>query len=107
MGKNGVAVKPATASKELQSISSFYNSYFKHIEGVGGNRQNPFRGLNFEDVEDETRPPFPLEIIQKMLTSDKLLKLNFEGRMIYLAFIDSGARPTELCGLEPSSRQMD
>lgn len=101
MPKKGKAIKPATASKELGTISSFYNSYFKHVEGVTSDRINPFRGLYYEDLEEETRSPFPLEAIQEMISSDKLLKLNFEARMIFLAFIDTGARPTELCGLEP------
>ena len=57
--------------------------------------------MNYEELEEETRPPFPLKAIQEMVSSDKLLKLNFEARMIFLAFIDTGARPTELCGLEP------
>jgi integrase len=62
---------------------------------------NPFSGLRFKEQE-ERRTPFSTSWISKhLLAPDVLTGLNPEARAILLAMINTGARPSEIIGLEP------
>lgn len=67
----------------------------------GWDFNNPFAGLRFKEQE-ERRTPFSTSWISKHLLAPGALEgLNHEARAILLTMINTGARPSEIIGLEP------
>lgn len=98
-------VKPATPSsgnRDLGNMRVLYASYFKHMGEA--HRKNPFEGLGFAQRKKVSRPPIPTDwITSRVLAKDALATLNEEARGILLILIETGARPSEICNLEPAA----
>lgn len=97
-GIKSKVTKPSTAKKDFTHLITLYDEYFRYMGDF--DRMNPFRNLTFKNMDNDTGVPFPTHIIGDMFLSKKFLKLNFEARMIFFAFADTGCRPSELCGLD-------
>ncbi|MCA0278488.1 MAG: tyrosine-type recombinase/integrase [Proteobacteria bacterium] len=98
---------PATASassgnRDLGNLRVLYGAYFKYMGE--SRRENPFDGLGFAMKKKRSRPPFPTEWLRDVIMKvGNLATLNEEARGIVLALIETGARPSEICNLEPSA----
>lgn len=66
----------------------------------GWSFDNPFSGLRFKEQE-QRRAPFSTKwITEKLLAPEALADLNSEARCVLLIMINTGARPSEIIGLE-------
>lgn len=92
----------SSGNRDIGNMRVLYDAYFRHIGEE--DRKNPFAGLNFSVKKKRSRPPFPTEwVIDRILKPGALAGLNVEARGIALALIETGARPSELANLQPSS----
>lgn len=88
-------VSANSANKDL----SYINSTLKLV--IDRERleiENPFSGLKFKEIKKH-RPPFSPAWVQKHFTVEGLAGLNAQARDIFLAMINTGCRPSEICGL--------
>ncbi|ANN58698.1 integrase [Mesorhizobium loti NZP2037] len=96
-------VKPAGASagnRDVGNMRVLYEAYFKY-QG-DSRRENPFDGLGFSNKVKRPRPPIPTDWIRDtIMKPGNLATLNEEARGILLILIETGARPSEICNLEP------
>ncbi|TPN44910.1 DUF6538 domain-containing protein [Mesorhizobium sp. B1-1-7] len=97
------AVKPAGASagnRDVGNMRVLHEAYFKY-QG-DSRRENPFDGLGFSNRIKKPRPPIPTDWIRDtVMKPGALATLNEEARGILLILIETGARPSEICNLEP------
>lgn len=100
--KNGEKpISGSTANRDFGNIRKLYSEYFAYLGQ--DTRPNPFRGLRFDDSQQREVPPFPTDWIKdKILAAGALGSLNTEARLITLALIETGARPSEICNLAPT-----
>lgn len=66
-----------------------------------------FKKAAFETRFTQTRLPFTTEQILHILNSDRLENLNQEARNVLLIAAETGARPTEICGLLPEDIRLE
>ncbi len=100
LGKGGL--NPATANKDfmhLRTLLSFVDDHYRYNLDV----QKLFTRMRFsEEHEESHRPPFETAYIQNTLLNVSNLKgLDSECRWFLYAMADTGARPSELLGLNP------
>lgn len=68
----------------------------------------PLTDLSFKEGEARQRPPFSTEWIRdRLLAPGALDGLNGEARGIFLAMVNTGARPSELAGLTADEIRLD
>ena len=68
----------------------------------------PLDGLSFKEGEAGQRPPFsPTWITEKLLAEGALDGLNSEARSIFLAMVNTGARPSEIANLTADRIRLD
>jgi len=68
----------------------------------------PLSGLHIKEGEQNTRPPFSVGwITSKLLAPNALDGMNIEARSIFIAMINTGARPSELANLLPQHIRLD
>lgn len=97
--------EPKTASansgnRDLGNMRVLHEAYFKY-QG-DSKRPNPFDGFGFSQKNKRSRPPIPTEWIRDVIMkSGALAGMNEEARGILLIMIETGARPSEICNLEP------
>jgi integrase len=90
----------SSGNRDLGNMRVLYEAYFKHMGDA--RRDNPFEGLGFAMKKKRSRPPIPTEWIRDtVLAPGALATLNEEARGILLILIETGARPSEICNLEP------
>ncbi|RWQ56508.1 MAG: integrase [Mesorhizobium sp.] len=99
--KEGKATAGASSgNRDLGNMRVLYEAYFKHMGDA--RRPNPFEGLGFSLKKKRSRPPIPTDWIRDtVLKPGNLATLNEEARGILLILIETGARPSEICNLEP------
>lgn len=93
------AITSNTANRMLGSLSSM-------VRAAAEERQipvdDPFRGLRLsEKGGKKKRLPIPEECLQGLVKPGALSILNDQARDIFLACVNTGARPSEICGLLP------
>ena len=86
---------PNSANKDLSYIVSTLR---KVIDRHRLSMDNPFFNLKFSEVKN-SRPPFSRNWIAENFTRAKLNGLNDQARDVLLAMINTGCRPSEICGL--------
>lgn len=92
----------SSGNRDIGNMRVLYDAYFNYIGEEG--KQNPFARLNFSNKKKRSRPPFPREwLTGTIMKPGNLDTLNDEARGIVLALIETGARPSELANLSPSS----
>lgn len=67
----------------------------------GWSFDNPFAGLRFKEKEERRTPFSTAWINDRLLATNALSRLNDEARAIFLVMVNSGARPSEIIGLNP------
>ncbi|RWF02942.1 tyrosine-type recombinase/integrase [Mesorhizobium sp.] len=99
--KEGKATAGASSgNRDLGNMRVLYEAYFKHMGDA--RRLNPFEGLGFSLKKKRSRPPIPTDWIRDtVMKPGNLATLNEEARGILLIMIETGARPSEICNLEP------
>ena len=91
-------LKPYTANREINSLRRLVSVNFD-IDGI--ERVNPFHRVRLKDTKDRQRKPFTSEFIQsQFLAPGKLDGLKPELSILVRMLINTGARPSELIGLE-------
>lgn len=93
----------SSGNRDLGNLRVLYSAYFKHMGQL--QRTNPFDGFSFSTKNKRSRPSIPADWIKtKILASaDSLASLNVEARGILLIMIETGARPSEIANLQPTS----
>jgi len=102
--ENGKRPTPYTANRRIGNMRTLHSQYFAFIGEE--DRANPFRKLSFKDADKNKRkrPPFSIQWTRnKILRPGALEGLNIEARSIFLAIIETGARPSEICNLLPEN----
>lgn len=102
--ENGKRPTPYTANRRIGNMRTLHSQYFSFIGDE--DRANPFRKLSFKDNDKNKRkrPPFSIKWMQNnILRPGALEGLNAEARSIFLAIIETGARPSEICNLLPEN----
>ena len=96
---------PNSGNRDIGNMRSIFERYHEYIGER--DRSNPFHKLGFDEVE-MTRPPFPTDwLLAKFLQPGRLANLNEEARGIFLALIETGARPSELANLLPNQIRLN
>lgn len=89
-----------TANRAMTDIRTVLSEYFKYFGD--DDRLNPFRNLNFIEVDNGKRPSFSNEWLKDILTNPELTQnMGIEARMIMFAILDTGCRANEICGIYP------
>ena len=92
-------LNPGTANKDFINLGSVLKKV-NNLKNMG--LDLPIYGLNFAEGKKKTRPQFSEEWIKTKLLDDGALDgLGKEARSIFLAMINTGARPSELANLLP------
>lgn len=105
--KKGKATASASSgNRDIGNLRVLYASYFKYMGQQ--QRQNPFDGLGYSTRKKRSRPPIPTEWIRDKILADAsgLSGLNDEAKGILLIIIETGARPSEIANLLPTSFRM-
>jgi integrase len=96
----------SSGNRDLGNLRVLYSSYFTY--NGDRERKNPFDGFSFSTRIKKSRPPIPTEWIRgTILKPGTLATLNEEARGILLIMIETGARPSEICNLEPDAIRVD
>ncbi|TPI59867.1 integrase [Mesorhizobium sp. B3-1-3] len=100
----------STGNRAIGALSKLYKAYYTHIGQR--DRQNPFADLSFSEPKKKKRkairPPFSTGwIVEKFLHGSALDGMNEEARGIFLALIETGARPAEICNLRRDDIVLD
>lgn len=97
-------VKAGTANKDFSHLGAMLQAVFD-LEGIDA--RNPFHGVRFEDDTDIGVPFSRAWISDTILALGALDGLNDTARDVFLGFINTGARPSELVNLNASSIVLD
>lgn len=101
-----VALKANTANRDIGCVRKLYSAYTAFIGEE--DRPNPFRNLAFKDKGRGEVPPFENEWVRsRILVPDALATMNDEARLIVLALIETGCRPSEIANLESEDIILD
>lgn len=95
--KKGMAEN--SANKEF----GFINRIIRHANDtylLGIPVDSLFRGIRLKEIEKVTRHPFSNSFICETLLNPYKIGLNIEARMLIYAMVDTGARISELTGLD-------
>jgi len=96
----------SSGNRDLGNLRVLYSAYFTY--NGDRERKNPFEGFSFSTRIKKSRPPIPTEWISgTILKPGSLATLNEEARGILLIMIETGARPSEICNLEPDAIRVD
>ncbi|WP_421912768.1 tyrosine-type recombinase/integrase [Mesorhizobium sp.] len=91
-----------SGNRDLGNMRVLYEAFFKYQGDA--QRPNPFDGFSFSQKNKKSRPPIPTEWIRDtVMKPGNLATLNDEARGILLMMIETGARPSEICNLDPAN----
>jgi integrase len=102
--KTGKASASASSgNRDIGNLRVLHGAYFRHMGQRG--RPNPFDGFGFSTRKKRSRPSIPAEWIRDRILKDAaaLAGLNDEARGILLIMVETGARPSEIANLQPTS----
>lgn len=92
-----------TANRRFGNIRKLFRVYANHLQL---DVKNPFDGLSFSDPKRLRKvvPPFePAYLENSWLKGTPFAKLNEQARLILLAMIETGCRPSEIANLKPEN----
>jgi hypothetical protein len=97
-------------------VAKTANKYIGHCSKMlkGINRKfrlglaDLFSGMRLQGVNNESRPPFPVDFVQnRMLAEGALMGLNDEARRVVLLMADSGLRLSEAANLNETTIHLE
>lgn len=90
---------PQSANKDIGHLAQIFRVLTDALElGIGA----PFEGLRLEDDKAGQRATFATDwIVGNLLKEGALEGLNGEARAILHIMVETGLRPSEICGLQP------
>ncbi|WP_417526198.1 tyrosine-type recombinase/integrase [Marinovum sp.] len=98
-------LKPSSANKDLIHLGEVLKTV-NQMKRLG--LDLPLAGLSFKEGEQTQRPPFSTAWIRdRLIIPGALAGLNSEARLILLAMVNTGARPSELAALTPEQIRLD
>ncbi len=98
--------KPNTANRHIGNMRKLYEDYFVHIGNE--DRLNPFRKMFFKDDQETKVPPFEDQWVRDRILRPGLFDaLNDELRLMIYVLIETGARISEICNLQPEQIRLD
>jgi integrase len=88
-----------SANKDIGHLAQIFRVLTDALElGIGA----PFEGLRLEDEKAGQRATFTTQwIVGTLLADGALSRLNGEARAILQIMVETGLRPSEICGLQP------
>lgn len=95
---------PNSANKDIGHLAQILDTLNDALE-LGMSK--PFAKLRLEDNEKTARSPFTTEQLQHMALPATLAGMNEEAAGIVVAMIETGMRPSEVCGLEADDILLD
>lgn len=100
-------IRPSTANKDLIHLKSILQAVADHYT-LNIDFQRLFRRLTLEENKKQVRKPFNKDYIKNNLVKpDALRGLNKQAKNLVLALINTGARPSELTGLDKNDIKLD
>lgn len=100
-------IRPSTANKDLIHLKSILQAVADHYT-LDIDFQRLFRKLTLEENTKQVRRPFDEEYIKNTLVpSGALDGLNKQARNLVMALVNTGARPSELTGLDIQDINLD
>lgn len=97
---------PYTANRHIGNIRTLYREFYEFIGDEF--RENPFRKLSFKDDKSSQRASFEDKWVRERILVPGLFDgLNEELRTILYVLIETGARMSEICSLEPDNIFLD
>ncbi len=100
-------IKPSTANKDLIHLKNVVQTVADHFQ-LNNDYQRIFRKITLSENKEQVRKPFEIEYIQDVLLNPSSLKgLNNEAKNLVLALINTGARLSELTGLNEEDIKLD
>ena len=98
-------LKPYTANREINSLRRLVTVNFD-IDGI--ERQNPFHRVRLKDTQERQRQPFATPFLRgELLRPGALDGLKPPLRALVKMMINTGARPSEILGLERADFNLD
>jgi len=97
--KSEESLSPNTANKDFGFIRQILRAAADNF-GLDINVDILFRKINLKDAPQQSRHPFETNYIKDVLMNRDLLKMNDECQLFIYAMADTGARVSELVGLE-------
>lgn len=97
------SLDPDTARRSLGDVRKFLDEI---IRWSGITLDNPLDGLTFKKsrARREPKPPFSVNWIRnRLMLPESLDGLNRDARLIFLALIETGCRPSEIANLTPEA----
>ncbi|WP_420337874.1 DUF6538 domain-containing protein [Roseibium sp.] len=110
-GKRGAPPKPLSgnsANRDVGNMRRLFQAYYQRIGEEG--RDNPFRNLSFRDPKalKQDVPPFPAHWIRdRLLAPGAFDGLNRDAALLFLALVETGCRPSELCNITADQIHLD
>ena len=95
---------PNSANKDLGHLAQLFDTLNDALE-LGMSK--PFAKLRLEDNEKTARAPFTKEQLQHLALPATLAGMNEEAVGIVHVMIETGMRPSEICGLEADDIALD
>ncbi|TPI27291.1 integrase [Mesorhizobium sp. B3-2-1] len=105
--KGGKRMSSNTANRSFGNMRKLFKTY---ANWLALDIRNPFDGLSFRNRKSDRRvvPPFEAEWIKtKFLVPGAFGRLNDDARLIFLALIETGCRPSEICNLRPENIRLN
>ncbi len=105
--EGGKGISPNFANRNFGNMRKLFRIY---ANWLALDTRNPFGGLSFRNRKGGKRvvPPFEIEWIRtKILLPGALGHLNEEARFIFLALIETGCRPSEVCNLRAEDIKLE
>ena len=90
-----------SANKDFSHLRSLLAYAQDYKTGINFDVTSLFARIRFQESESERLPFETSHIISKLLNHDNLIGLNEECKLFLFAMADTGARPSELVGLNP------
>jgi integrase len=95
----------ATVNAYMIRIRTMVQAYYKY-DGIKDKK--PFDDLTMPGGSEVKRPPFPTSFIQdELLRTGALDRLNLQARCILYVMVETGLRPSEICGLRSNDIVID
>ncbi|MBL3619425.1 MAG: phage integrase SAM-like domain-containing protein [gamma proteobacterium endosymbiont of Lamellibrachia anaximandri] len=95
-------MSPNSPNKDLTHLKSLL-FFAQDNKNIKLNAEALFARMHFREIDSEKRPFETNYILETLLNHNNLKGLNEECRYFLYAFADTGARPSELVGLNPDN----